>query len=127
MKRNLALVFLWLVSSASLVCAQVREEWVARYHGPGNGNDSARALALDAAGNVYVTGKSFGFRPNEDYATLKYNAAGIRLWEPSYHGPGNGTDQPNAMALDADGNMYVTGWSWGGPVTGHDYAKLDPP
>ena len=47
--------------------------WVARYHGPvENGNDYAFALALDSAGNVYVTGKSDGSETGSDYCTIKY-------------------------------------------------------
>jgi hypothetical protein len=47
--------------------------WVARYHGPvENGNDYAFALALDSAGNVYVTGRSDGIDTGSDYCTIKY-------------------------------------------------------
>jgi hypothetical protein len=42
--------------------------WVARYNGPGNGDDSAAALAV-RAGRVFVTGRS-----QEDYATIAYKA-----------------------------------------------------
>ena len=56
------------------------EVWIARYNGPGNSADEASALVLDGAGNVYVTGRSNGAGTGEDYATVKYNSAGLELW-----------------------------------------------
>ena len=53
-----------------------QQEWAARYHGPGNSFDFASALAVDSSGNVYVTGQSLGSSTSDDYATIKYNAAG---------------------------------------------------
>jgi hypothetical protein len=44
--------------------------WVARYNGPVNYYDIALAMAVDNAGNVYVTGKSYGGWTANDYATM---------------------------------------------------------
>lgn len=96
--------------------------WVARYS---FGNvDVARAIALDAAGNVYVTGYSDPpSGSSTDYATVKYDASGNQIWAARYNG--NRDDYPTAIVLDAAGNAYVTGAS---RSFGFDYAtvKYDP-
>jgi uncharacterized delta-60 repeat protein len=99
------------------------EQWVARYDGPGNSGDEANALAVDNAGNVYVTGGSEGSGTSDDYATIKYNAAGVVQWVARYNGPGNSYDEANALAVDGAGNVYVTGSSEGSG-TSEDYATI---
>jgi uncharacterized delta-60 repeat protein len=84
-------------------------KWVKRYDGPGNGIDRPTAIAVDNAGNVYVTGQSFGGGTSDDYATIKYDANGNQLWAARYNGPGNAADQAQAIAIDAMGYVYVTG------------------
>ncbi len=122
------LITIVLVLLASAAVGQVTEEWVARYNGPGNGWDAAYAFAVDAEGNVYVTGYSCssGFR-DCDYATIKYDSDGNQLWAARYNGPGNGYDRANALAVDAEGNVHVTGFSEA-PGTSRDYTtiKYDP-
>lgn len=100
-----------------------QEQWVARYNGPGNGNDYPMAIDIDSAGNVYVTGHSFGSGTGYDYATVKYDSAGQQQWVARYNGPGNGVDEATAIAVDDSGNVHVTGGSMGSN-TGVDYATL---
>ena len=99
------------------------QQWVTRYNGPGNSADLATALAVDASGNVYATGQSIASGLNDDYATIKYNSAGVEQWVARYNGPGNSTDIANALAVDATGNVYVTGRS-AGSGTFIDYATI---
>jgi uncharacterized delta-60 repeat protein len=86
--------------------------WVRRYDGPGDYN-SARALAVDGSGNVYVTGYSWSGVSAYDYATIKYAPNGDTLWVRRYNGPANSDDQANALAVGNTGNVYVTGRSYG--------------
>jgi Beta-propeller repeat len=100
-----------------------QEQWVARYNGPGNGEDDAVAIASDGSGNVYVTGQSLGLGTDYDYATIKYDSAGQEQWVARYNGEGNGEDDAVAIATDGSGNLYVTGQSLGAG-TGSDYATI---
>ncbi|MBN1352656.1 SBBP repeat-containing protein [candidate division KSB1 bacterium] len=110
------------------------EQWIARYNGPEDLGDMASAIALDAAGNVHVAGNSsvystWGIFIDSDYAIIKYNSAGVEQWVACYTGPGNSHDEANALAVDASGNVYVTGWSnFGyddrGEATGGHYASV---
>jgi uncharacterized delta-60 repeat protein len=99
------------------------EQWVQRYNGPGNDDDAAYSLAVDGQGNVYVTGNSFGSGTWFDYATIKYNSAGVEQWVARYNGPGNSGDEALSLAVDGQGNVYVTGSSYGSGTSG-DYATI---
>ena len=109
---------------SSLGFSQVSQQWVARYNGSLNGSDRATAMAVDAAGNVYVTGSSQVGEANSDYATIKYDANGNQLWVSTYNGTGNGGDGASAIAIDADGNVYVTGQSEGSGFFNYDYVTI---
>src|SRR5262245_41201287 len=79
--------------------------WTNRYNG------TASAIAVDRSDTVFVTGRSPGTSGNFDYATIKYSGAGVPLWTNRYNGPGNADDTANALAVDGDGNVFVTGAS----------------
>jgi uncharacterized delta-60 repeat protein len=99
------------------------EQWVARYDGPANSYDDARAMAIDNAGNIYVTGYSIDLATHEDFATVKYKASGEEEWVARYNGPLDRCDDATAITVDNSGNVYVTGWSRGLEI-GFDYATV---
>ena len=86
----------------------------------GSGEDIASAIALDAAGNAYIT----GYTSSNDYATVgpiqatsrgglevfvtKIFADASSIAFNTYFG-GNGSDTGNGIAVDTGGNCYVTG------------------
>ncbi len=107
----------------TLLDAQIDTAWVRRYNGPYNSSDYAIAIAVDNLGNVYVTGQSMGSSTGHDYATIKYYPNGDTAWVRRYNGPGNTSDGPNAIAVDASGYVYVTGYSVSSGIN-FDYATI---
>jgi hypothetical protein len=90
------------------------------YLGPATGG---AAVAVDAAGNAYVTGialngfpTTFAFQPISGLGggvfVSKINASGTALAYSTY--TGNSDAQPFAIAVDVEGDAYVTGNAGGG-------------
>ncbi len=97
------------------------QKWSARYDDDRSKDDSAHAVAVNAAGTrVFVTGGSDGPTTGggvaPDYATVAYAAgSGTRQWVARYDGPSNGADVALGVALAPDGSqVFVTGSSEGG-------------
>jgi hypothetical protein len=86
-------------------------------------NDTGRGVVVDASGFVYAAGWSQNGASAQDYATIKYDLNGNRLWVSRYNGPGNNADIGQRVAIDAGGNVYITGWSFGAGGT-FDFATV---
>ncbi|HEY5912374.1 MAG TPA: hypothetical protein VJA21_17370 [Verrucomicrobiae bacterium] len=99
------------------------EAWVRRYDGPGGFNDEASAVAVDSSDNVIVAGTSSSSTTLWDYTTIKYSSAGVPLWTRRHNGPGNSNDEAQAMALDHNNNVIVTGMDVG-DGTAYDFATV---
>lgn len=91
--------------------------WGTFYNGPGNGDDKAHAIAVDAAGNVYVGGVSTGSSTGPDICMVKYNSSGVQQWVYRYNGSANGIDEMVDFKIDGAGNnIYLTGYgNFGAP------------
>jgi hypothetical protein len=110
MQKKILLTMLLLLC-ATQIFAQVDTAWVRRYNGHSNQSDWPYAIALNASGNIYVSGYSMDSVTSADYATIKYRSNGDTAWVRRYNGPGNDWDQVSAMVVDNRGNVYVTGYS----------------
>jgi hypothetical protein len=88
----------------------------------GSATDYGTAIAVDSSGNAYVTGavtsddfpvvnpidSTLGSHAVGDAFVAKFNPAGSALVYSTYLG-GAGEDDPYALAIDAAGNVYITG------------------
>lgn len=96
-------------------------EWVRRYDGPASKDDAGVGISVGAQGQVAVTGE-VERAPDSAAVTLLYDASGNLLWarehdvSTAYYGDDGGID----TAFDAAGNVYATGWGWGGPEFGDE-------
>jgi hypothetical protein len=100
----------------------------------GSGDDYGDGIAVDSAGNAYITGSttstnfptsnalhascadSSGCSAGDAFVT-KLNAAGTALVYSTYLG-GPGADYGSGIAVDSSGDAYITGSTGGGfPVT----------
>jgi hypothetical protein len=88
----------------------------------GKSVDAALAIAVDGSGNAFVTGwtTSTNFpllnaydsrlaNGDRDVFVTKLNATGTAILYSTYLGGSKGLDSPSGIAIDAQGNAYVTG------------------
>ncbi|MBL7909795.1 MAG: SBBP repeat-containing protein [Bacteroidia bacterium] len=92
------------------------------YYG-GSGMDELRSVAIDPSGNIYLAGMTSStnfplqnlagaynqatLNGSSDAVILCFTNTGVRTWA-TYYG-GNAADWGNSIALDASGNILVTG------------------
>lgn len=92
--------------------------WERRYDS--GWDERAAALAVDSAGNTYITGMTYsGGIPS--LLALKYDTNGNLLWGKIYSGSAYDT-LPSALAIDGSGNVYITGKT--GRVLDHDIVTV---
>lgn len=108
--------------------------------GDGTQDQYGEAVAVDATGNVLLTGQmrgsiNFGggtmpsLGPHYDVFLAKLTGNGAHLWSAVY-GDGVNDQAATGVAVDTAGNVVVTGTcrgslSFGSPLTSHDPTKND--
>lgn len=128
------------IGSFSLTSNGVGDGFVAKYDVSGNpifvfslggsstslaNFDSANSLSVDNSGSIYVLGEyeaaidldpgsgtsNFNSNGYLDVYVAKYSSTGTYLWGKSFGGSSG--EQGNAVQLDGNQNIYVTGTSYG--------------
>lgn len=84
--------------------------WEAYWNGDTNGDDYGTAITSDST-SIYVCGATFNVVNNDfDIVVLKYNQNnGDLLWNYIYSDIAGGLDIPSDIAINAQGNIFVTG------------------
>lgn len=109
-KKHL-LLSLFLLGMFSLN-AQINVLWESRFTSAGLNIDSGKEITIDSSGNVYVTGTSYTNTTNGyDIVTIKYNSLGSVIWTKTFNGSGSALDEGRDIAVDKNGNVYVTGYT----------------
>ncbi len=86
--------------------------WARRFAAADFDSEQPPVMAVDAAGNIYVSGTTRAQR--SDVVTVKYSTDGQQLWASTFTGLSGGADQAAAVKVAADGNVYVHGRSQAG-------------
>jgi len=91
----------------------------------GNNYDTGNAIAMDAGGNVYVTGTylsastTFGStvltnNGNYDIFIVKYSPTGSVLWAKGFGGSND--ESATCITVDVTGNVYIAGWFYSSSI-----------
>ena len=99
----------------------------------GSGTDEGKSIVVDSAGNAYITGATTSlnfpttpgvYQPTSHFGVdafvTKLSSDGSLPIYSTYLG-GTSSDQGNAIAVDAEGNAYVTGFT-----TSSNFPTLNP-
>jgi hypothetical protein len=101
--------------------------WVNRFNDPlatlGDKDACPSTVALGNGAKVFVTGYA-GDWIGYYFATVAYSGSGVPLWTNRYDGALHDSDCATVMAVDAAGNVLVTGYSRASSGIGGSYSEV---
>ncbi|MBL0047608.1 MAG: SBBP repeat-containing protein [Bacteroidetes bacterium] len=87
------------------------QQWVKTFSGNAVSTGGAEALMLNNSGFAVVVGSSENTLTQKDAFAICYDAAGVELWNNSYSGSGDNSDNAYKVFVDAAENSYLAGYS----------------
>jgi streptogramin lyase len=87
--------------------------WIIKYNSPNN-LSRGRRINVDNQENIYVSGESLEGQ-GWDFVAIKYSSSGVQQWKAVYAGAGD--NYLRDIAVDNNGNVCLTGYSFYGYCT----------
>jgi hypothetical protein len=94
-----------------------------RTTGTGVGFDRATQAVTDNQGYIYITGTYATTSNGLDYKTIKFDQQGNVKWISTFDNTAHQDDIANAIAVDFDGNVYITGKTFNS-MGNYDYCTI---
>jgi hypothetical protein len=94
---------------------EIKQEWSKQFGS--YDDDASKGIAADKNGNIYLTGETYGDLAgknagyNTDIWIAKYDSTGKQVWAKQFGS--SDYDYLNGIAIDKDGNVYLTGETYG--------------
>lgn len=85
--------------------------WSKEYVGNGGFDDAGNALLADANGNVFVAGYEEDNQQQRNALVVKYSNAGSQLFNNTFNGTGDNSDNVRDLKIDDTGNIYLAGYA----------------
>ncbi len=126
--RHLLVILSILLLSSPLFGQSNTKQWTKQLGT--SSDDKGRGVTTDPSGNIYVTGETRGNLDGNtnsgrnDIFLVKYNSSGTKQWTKQLGT--SSLDWGNDVTTDSSGNIYVTGYTYGG-LDGNTNSQLIPP
>lgn len=112
----------WWIKKFSPEGVEDTANWNRSFDGGNLGNDQLYGMRIDAFDNLYAVGRRSQAASNQDWWIKKFSSEGVEdttIWNKTYNGPANNTDDPQDIFVASDGSVYVVG-EFEMPGTAHD-------